>query len=317
MANSTPSRPGLKQGGADNLELFLDVRGGEVLASFDRKTIMRDLHLTQTLSGGKKFRFPAIWQAGTQYHTPGVEITGSQIPHSEIEITPDDKLISDVFLADVDEFLNDLDVRSPYSKALGEAIAVHFDRQVLRSIILSARGAALFTGDSGGTALTAAGFANDATTLFTGISQAKEEMDKKDVPVDEQPVNAVLLPTQWYLLARSDRNLNRDYNGGESDNRKFNLTTIDDVNVKKLNIASAVYGVNASADTDIPSKYRGNFATTIGTVFTPYAAASAIVQDLRFQAVDQPQKQGWLLIAGMMTGTGPLRTKTAVELKTA
>jgi hypothetical protein len=42
-------------------------------------------------------------------------------------------------------------------------------------------------------------------------------MDGKKVPVNSQPVRAILPTAQWYLLARSDKNLNRDFNGGVAD----------------------------------------------------------------------------------------------------
>src|SRR3546814_7829769 len=72
---------------------------------------MRDKHQTKTLSKGKSFKFPAIWRASGGYRTPGTEITGDQIPHTEITVDPDDKLVSSVFIADIDELLNHFDVR--------------------------------------------------------------------------------------------------------------------------------------------------------------------------------------------------------------
>jgi hypothetical protein len=39
-----------------------------------------------------------------------------------VTVAPDDKLISSVFVSDVDEALFDLDVRSPYTEAIGRAL---------------------------------------------------------------------------------------------------------------------------------------------------------------------------------------------------
>lgn len=317
MANSTPSRPALRQGGSDAYELMLDVRGGEVLTAYNATTIMADKHKVQNLSGAKSVKFPAFWNATAEYHVAGVEITGGQIASQDITVSPDDKLISSVFIADIDEALFDVEVRSPYTEAIGRELAEHYDANVMRAVIKAARGGALFTGDSGGTALTAAGFANTAQTLIDGVSMAKEAMDTKRVPVDSQPVYGVLLPAQWYMIARSDRNLSRDYNGGASTIQKFSLTTLDDVWIMKSNVASRVFGQNDTSNTAIPSYYRGDYTNTRGIVFTPYAAASVVVQDLGFQVVDQPEKQGTLLIGRRMVGTRALRTKTAVELKIA
>ncbi|WP_109798684.1 major capsid protein [Novosphingobium meiothermophilum] len=317
MSNSIPSRPALRQGGTDAYELALDVRGGEVLTAYNAAVIMADKHKTQALAGAKSVKFPAFWNASAEYHIPGQEITGGAIASQDITISPDDKLISSVFVSDVDEALFDVEVRSPYTEAIGRELAEHHDRNVMRTILRAARSGALFTGDTGGTALTNAAFANTATALFDGLSQAKENMDAKRVPVDTQAVYAVLPTAQWYLLARSDRNLNRDYNGGVASIQRHLLTTVDDIQISKSNVANAVFGVNSTSDTSIPSYYRLDATNARGIVFTEYAAASVIVQDVGFQLVDQPEKQGVLMIGRRMVGTRVLRSKCAVELKIA
>lgn len=324
MANSTPSRPGANLLGADPRELMLDLFGGEVITAFETATILRDKHQTKSLAKGKSFKFPAIWKAGGGYHTPGTEITGRQINHTELTVEPDDKLVSDVFVADIDELLNHYDVRQPYTKELGEFLARHYDANVLRTILLASRGGALFAGDQGGGAVVNASLATDGQALLDGVSAAKEAMDTKDVPVNSMPLHAIFKPAQWYLMARTDKNLNRDFNGGGATLQRQTLTTVDEINILKSNIASEVFGVDnraapystAGDEKFIPSVYRGSFGTTVGAVWTPMAACSAIVQDVGFQIVDQPEKQGTLLIARMMVGTRQLRTKCAMELRT-
>jgi len=295
---------------------MLALFGGEVITAFQKNTMLMDKHQSKTLSKGKEFRFPAIWKATGGYHTPGTEITGDTIPHTEIIVSPDDKLVSSVFIADIDELLNHFDVRQPYTTELGRFLAEHYDSNILRTLLLSARGPALFAGDQGGGALQNAGFDADANILIDGISQAKEVMDVKDVPIHSQPVHALLAPAQWYRIARSDKNLNRDTNGGTASVKSMTLTTIDDINVHKSNIAAGVFGADDSANANIPAKYRAKFGTTRGVVWTPMAACSALVQRPSFQIVDQPEKQGTLLLSRMMVGTDPLRTKCAVELRT-
>src|SRR3546814_17537013 len=89
-------------------------------------------------------------------------------------------------------------------------------------------------------------------------------MDEKDVPVTSQAVHGLLKPAQWYLVARSDKNLNRDTNGGVGSIRSMTLTTIDDIAVHKSNIASKVFGADDSANAAIPAPYRAKFGTTVG-----------------------------------------------------
>lgn len=315
MANSTPSRPGQVNSAGDARALMLDVFGGEVLTAFQVATTMRDKHMVKTLEKGRQFKFPAIWRTNVGYHTPGVEITGDQIPHTEIIVTPDEKLVSSVFVADIDEILLHYDVRGPYAEELGNALARFYDRNIIRRVTQAARGGALFSGDTGGAILTNAAYNTTATTLFDGLSLAKETMDGKDVPVNSVPLFAVMRPAQWYLLARSDRNLNRDFNGGDANIRRMSITTVDEITILKSN--NTPFGSNDSAVTSIPTKYRANFTNTVATVWTPMAAATAEVQGLSSQIIDQPWKQGSLMLARLMVGTDPLRTKCAVELVTA
>lgn len=324
MANSVPNFPGQNLGTGDTRALMLDLFGGEIIGAFETATLFRDKHQTKSLSKGKSFKFPAIWRAGGGYHTAGEELTGRKINHTEIVVTPDDKLISDIFVSDIDEMLNHFDVRQPYTKEMGEFLARHYDANILRTILKSARSGALFSGDQGGSAVVNASLATDGNALLNSISAAKQAMDEKDVPVNSQTVYAAFKAAQWYLMAQTDKNLNRDTNGSDASIRSMKLTTVDDIQVLKTNIANEVYGVDNTAapystagdEKFIPSYYRAKFGTTVGAVWTPMAACSALVKDVTFQIEDQPRKQGALLIAGMMTGTRTLRSKCAVELRT-
>ncbi|TAE75121.1 MAG: hypothetical protein EAZ84_09910 [Verrucomicrobia bacterium] len=324
MAN--PNYPGQNQGAGDVRALNLDLFSGEIIGAFETATVFRDKHQSKTLAKGKSFRFPAIWRAGGGYHTPGTELLGRRINHTEILVTPDDKLVSDVFLPDIEEIINHFDVRQPYMKEMGEFLARHYDANVLRTILLASRGGALFTGDQGGGAVVNASLATDGNALIDAISAAKQSMDEKDVPVNSMPVYAAFRPAQWYLMARTDRNLNRNTNGsdGEVSYKSMKLTTIDDIQVLKTNIANDVYLTDnraapystAGNEKFIPTNYRGSFGATVGTVWTPMAACSALVEDVKFQIEDQPRKQGTLMIAALTVGTRTLRSKCAVELRT-
>ena len=149
-------------------------------------------------------------------------------------------------------------------------------------------------------------------------------MEEKDVPVGSQPVHAMFKPAQWSLMARTDKNLNRDTNGSVASIRSMTLTTIDDVMVHKSNIAAKVYGQDCTAgdfvdntkDDFIPTAYRAKYGTTVGAVWTPYAACSAVVKEVSSTVVDQPEKLGVLMLAAMIVGTRKLRNKCAVELRT-
>lgn len=315
MADATVSRLGEKQGGAaDPNELFLKTFSGEVLTAFETKVKLKDKHRTRGIASGSSASFPATFKANARYHTPGTEITGQVIPHSEILITLDDMLISDVFVAKIDELKNHYDVRAPYSKELGDALALFYDKNVCRNLVLSARGAELFTGDGGGQALIAAGFANDAATIIDGFSDAVEGMETKDVPVEDYPIYGAVKPAQWYLLANYEKNINKDYDGA-GNIKQLTVTTLAGVQVVKSN--AFPFGVDDSANSAIPAKYRANFTNTRFAVWIEAAAGTLQLMGLEFEQGWDIRRQGTLMLAKMAVGHGTLRTKCAVEGKIA
>jgi hypothetical protein len=313
MANSTPSRPGFKAGGAaGNLDLFLDLFAGEVLSTYEAKTQMRALHRVVNLNGGKSYRYPVMGQATGGYHTPGTEITGDQIQHDEIVVTPDDKLVSSVFIADIDEALNHYEVRSAYADEIGGFLARHYDANVIRAIIKAARDAGKL-GQAGGN-VTNTALLTDVTKLFDSFAEAKKVMDLKNVDVDTKKLYGMVSTPQWYALKQSDKNLNRDYNGGTADVRNMALTTIDGIEIRKSNLAP--FGVNQSATVGIPARYQGDYSKTVGIVWTEDAAVTAEVQSVSIQHDEQISKQGHLIVGRYMSGTNVLRATDAVELRT-
>lgn len=314
MADATPSRVGQINATGAVDALFLDVFGGEVLTAFETAVVLKDKHTIRAIQHGRSARFPATFKVGTQYHTPGAEITGQVVKHNEITLTIDDVLISDVFVSNVDELQNHYDVRSIYTTEMGNALAIAYDKNVARNIIRASRGAELFTGDGGGASVTNANFATAAANLFDGISQAKFTLEEKDVPVDRLPVYAAFKPAQWYLMARSDTALNKDTGDGGSLARTV-LTTVDEVSIIKSN--AFPFGVDDSANTDLPADYRINMANSIGMVWTPQAAATLQLMDVQMESEYDMRRQGTLFLGKYLVGHGPLRAKCAVEFKTA
>ena len=106
MANATVSRIGqINQSGSVD-QLFLKVWSGEVLATFQRENKMLGMTSVRTISSGKSAQFPVVGTNSTSYHTPGNEITGTAVNHAEKTINIDDLLISNAFLANLDEAKN-------------------------------------------------------------------------------------------------------------------------------------------------------------------------------------------------------------------
>ena len=102
MANFTASRLGLVNNTGTGYDaLFLKVFAGEVLSAFRKNTIFENLHVTRTIASGKSAQFPIVGLSSTSYHTPGTQLTGNAIKHAEATVLIDDKLVSNVFIADI------------------------------------------------------------------------------------------------------------------------------------------------------------------------------------------------------------------------
>lgn len=342
MANATPSRVGqnLATGATD--ALFLDIMGGEVITAFEAAVKFKDKVRTRTITEGRSARFPAVYRAAGQYHTPGAEITGQTIPHTEMTLTVDDLLIADAFVAQIDELKNHYDVRGPYSAELGYALALVYDRIVSMSILKAARGAELFAGDGGGGSVqetdiaAGADFTTSGSDLWAAMGRAVQVLDEKDVPVDQLPVHGAVLPAQWYLMAQSVLNTNRDWQG--SGNVRENvLTSAYGVQVLKSNallFGRDVTAYHATTNTDglvgkpgdvkyglpsaFPTKYQADLTGTtapVAIVWTEPAAAMLQLLGLTMESEWDIRRQGTLMVAKMAAGGGPLRTKCAVEIK--
>lgn len=321
----TPSRVGVVDATTDGSwaqdnALFLKVFAGEVMTAFDEVNVMKDLHMARTISHGKSASFPATWKTSAGYHTPGAKLLGSQsIKHNERLIHIDDVLVSDVFIAEIDELKNHYDVRAEYSKQMGMALGRAFDTRALQAAVLASRASATVDGGYGGALIKSTTMHSDKDVLTAALYSSAQKFDEKDVPDDGQRV-VVVKPAQYYLLLAVDKLLNKDYGQGNGDYSQAKIQTAAGIsivksnNVPSTNIAAAVAGEN--------NTYHGDFSDTVAVVFHKSAIGTVKLMDLAtsMTAPDgdfYTQYLGTLLVAKYALGTGILRPESAIELSKA
>lgn len=311
MSNANPSRLGQVNAAGDPLAIFLKVFAGQVLAAFDRNTAFKQRHLVRTISNGKSAQFPVTGLATSRYHTPGAEILGQAIRHGERVISVEDLLISDVFIANIDELMNHYDVQSIYSNELGQAMAKMYDQNVSRAGINAARGTAAVTGLPGGANIENASFATDGTALWNGIFSAATTMDVNDVPQNDR--YAFVRPVQYALLVRSEKPINRDLgNEGNGSLASGQIYRINDVEIVKTN---NLVSSDDRAATDQPSSRQNDYSVTQGLVTHKNAMGTVQLQDLTMETDYQVNRQGTLMVAKQLVGHDKLRPEAAVELR--
>ena len=317
--NFDASRLGLvnNTGGATDA-LFLKVFAGEVLTAFRKATIFEGLHTVRTISSGKSAQFPIIGLASTAYHTPGTMLTGSQIKHAEAVVNIDDKLVSQVFLADIDEAKNHYDVRSQYSVEMGNALAYRFDQNVAAMVAKAARTATNFNTDlPGGTQINITAASKTAITgaqLATTLFSAAQKMDENNLPQDGR--YCVLPPAQYYKLVQETNVINRDWGGqgAYADGTVLRVAGIDIVMSNHLPTA------NRSAVTGENNAYNADFTNSVGLIFNKQAVGTVKLMDLKMEQTGSDVHalwQGTFMVGSMALGTNVLRPDCAIEITTS
>ena len=116
---------------------FLKIFSGEVLTTFERETVFKDLTMKRSIQSGRSASFPITGRFSSRYHRPGDWITGqgNKGMIGEKIITIDDLLIADASIYDLDEAKLHWDVRSIYSQELGRALARAYDQRLARTLL--------------------------------------------------------------------------------------------------------------------------------------------------------------------------------------
>jgi hypothetical protein len=321
MANATPSRVGQALGTGDARALFLKVFSGEVLTTFNTKTIMKDKVRVRSLSSGKSAQFPAIGKTKATYHTPGAEITGDIIQQDEKVITIDDLLISDTFIARIDEAMSQFEVRSEYSRQMGDALAQTYDRNLFSLAVKAARD----TG-AGGLGKGAIG-QGDASSVKIGVTPAVSDIiaaafnaavkfDNLNIPEDGRYL--FVSPATYYALVNSDKLLNLWYNPGNNGSfANANVKNVAGFQIVKTNNLVVDHTAAGSPYPDYNAKYAVNASDTAGLFYHPQAMGTVKLLDLASEMEYDIRRQGTLMVSKMAVGHGILRPECIYEIRAA
>ena len=314
MSNSVPSRLGLVNAtGTGYNDLFLKVFSGEVLASFGRENQMMGMTTVRTISSGKSAQFPVTGTIASSYHTPGNEILGTSVKHNEKVINIDDMLIANAFLAEIDELKNHYDVRSQYSKEMGQALAKKVDQHLLQLTVLASQASANVTGGQGGTQITDADAKTNATSMIASVFEAIQALDENDVPSTDR--YCVVTPDVYYQLANVDKLVSRDFSSNNGDFSKGQVVMIGGVRVIKSNTAVTAFTDQSSAISGTNNTYNVDAQHIAGVVFHKSAVGTVKLKDLVLENTYDPRRLGNLMTARLALGHGILRPESAVSIK--
>lgn len=313
MSNANVSRLGsVNQANASDT-LFLKVFSGEVLNSYNTNNVMRERVRTRKISSGKSAQFPAIGKIAAQYHTPGAEILGSDVNHNEVVITIDQMLISSAFVANIDEAMNHYDVRSEYSKQMGQALAKTFDRQLLsmavKGTVTGATKAANVADGFAGT-YHASGAEGSAAQVTDALFAAAAKFDEQDIPTEGR--YTVVAPDLYYkLVAEAGDVLNRDFSSNNGDVAGGTIMKIAGFEIVKsnnlsVNHASSTSGFPKSAS----DKYEVDATNCLAMCLHRDSLGIVQLMDMATESQYDMRRQGTLMVSKMAVGAGILRPES-------
>lgn len=320
MAEVTVAHAGQIAGTEDMLGLYLKVFAGETLAAFARASVTEGRHIVRTISSGKSAQFPVFGRGDAAYLKPGKSLDDirKNIPMNEKIIQIDGLLTTSQMITDIDEAMAHYDIRSEYSRQMGEALALKADGAVLaeaaKMVVANKEN---LEGLGKGEIITSKIASTDigvteaeGKALVKMLLDIKAKMSNNYVPETERYV--YMTPVARTSLIASLVAINRDYGG---------IATITDANILRIagfDIIECPHLTIGGADNNdgvlqgdghvFPEAYKDKCAfiamhrTAVGTVK---------LKDLKLEQARRAEYQADMLAASYAMGHGGLRPEAA------
>jgi hypothetical protein len=312
----------------DDTGLFLKVFGGEVFAAFERNTVTLDRHFVKEIASGKSAQFPLTWRVNTEYVDPGQEMLGQDTEETENVITVDKLLVSHIGISDIDEAMSHFDIRQRYTRELGLAIGRTFDKNVMRSIILTSRntdangvnwsvptGSSFPAGDETTSAEVSGTLtATDGDQWWEAVRQMRIRMATNDVP-ENDPLYVVLPPAgfdalKWASVSNNFVLASRDFQGLGGAGNQDGVINVEGIQVMRSNL---IPQTNESSDTSVFSKYRGDYSGVLGVGWHGDAVGTTKLIGMGVEMTRDTRRNEDFVVARMAAGHGPLRNVGATS----
>lgn len=308
--------------------LMLKLGSAEVLEAFMTSCVFKGKTRERNIRGGKSVAFPITGKMTASYHQPGTELTGTINDPSDLNervISLDALMVADAAIYNVDELMSYFDVRQIYTKELGRALAVEYDKRVARMIFAAASNSteplnkSSNSGRTGqgitlGTDYTASGATRQAKgdALVNAIFDARVGFEEKDVSIDD--MYAVFTPEDYYLISQSSRAINADFGGAGTiaDGRTLRVAGIPILSSN--HVTQSAYTLVAG---DHNSDYAQNLSKCKGLIFNKEAVGVVSLLSPALQLTGEEWRvvhQADLMVARQALGMGVLRAESACKI---
>lgn len=268
----------------------------------------------------KSAQFPIFGRADAAYLKPGKSLDDirQNIPTGEKIIVIDGLLTTSQMIPDLDEALSHFDVRSEYSKQMGEALALKMDGAVLaeaaKMVVANKEN---LTGLGKGEIITKKIAAADigvteaeGKALVQALLEIKAKMSNNYVPETERYV--FMTPTARTALIASLVAINRDYGGVASitDANILRIAGFDIIECPHLTMGGATKndGLIQGEGHIFPEDYKDKCAFI---AMHKSAVGTVKLRDLKLERARRAEYQSDMLAASYAVGHGGLRPEAA------
>lgn len=320
MSNSNPSRLGQVNSAGDVLALMLKVFSGEVLTAFQRESLMKNFVIRRTINNGKSAQFPVLGIAQARQHQPGTEILGQKLNANERVINIEGLNISDVFISNIDEWMNHYDVRGPHATELGQALAKLRDQNAIHTVANAARVTAanvkgVYPNDTLASTVINALFATDGSVLVNGMYDGIVQFDIRDIPMSDR--FALVRPIQHALAVKSGLLTNVEINGLATDLGGLvtgQVKAVNNVPIYKTNNYTAVDDRTSEIQPGIRQK---DYSTSQFLLGHKSSTGELMLKDMVMESEYDMRRQGTLMLGKFISGNDVLRPEAAFEGQSA
>ena len=321
MDKATVQNAGNVDGGYEELEaedraLLVEKVTGEIIASFDKTTLMEGKYQKKQLQGGKSLRFEHVGGIGAYYHNAGEHIKGSNVAHDKSELTLDRPLVTSFFTDDFQESMLHYDARKEYTRKMGEVLAQKYDRNIQMKYITASRLKNVMAEYAGGsvvvdTELASTDLAVKVNAFAKALIAGKKELIKKNVT---GTVFAVTDPDTYFEIVEHRDLLNKDF-GNVGDYAEGKVFKIGGVPLTYHNYIPQTDGSDEN-NTEFYDEYHGiNCTGTVAFMGTSEAVGVLRGGDVTTKIWDDNGRMGTWTRASLACGMGVLRPECAVEIR--
>lgn len=335
MVTFGASRFGQDLGSGVEEALFLKVFGGEVLLAFERFAVTNGRVRTRSIKSGKSAQFPLMGAMSATYHVPGQNIIEeggatptylSQPKHGEKVISIDGILQASTLIATIDEAMTHYDVRAPYAREMGWALAKQFDVNTMWTIFSGANKSAHISGDAsdwgkGGYLKVAAAFDTTLATTKSELKLMAQNWDENDVA--ETGRHVAMDPKTYYLLADDNDVVSADFNrntGGDRGRGAQAQLMLYGVNLHKTNRLVDLRAQGAKHAEQLGTDYtnQADLSKVTGLGWQQDHSVGVVkLKELGIATQWMLQYLATLMVGGFSTGHGVLHESACAAIKNA